>query len=326
MANTRHRVLVTPVHIKEFVAARAAELEKAGIELIFPTMPRPQLTEEELLLLLPGCSAAIAMPDAYTARVFVACAPTLRLVARTGVGFDSIDLQAATTHNVWVTTTPGANHETVADYTMGLVLCLMRDLVHTANRTRSGIWRRVQGLELAEKVLGIIGTGRVGRAVAHRARAFGMQIIAYDAYPDQAWATQATVTYVPLLELLARSDIVTLHVPSLPSTQKLLNAETLALCKKGCWIVNTARGELIDEEALLVALNTGHVAGAALDVFSEEPPANQALVTHPHVLSFSHSAGGTREAHQRAALMALDEVIRVLTGQKPRYPVNHLMG
>ncbi|MCL5946732.1 MAG: phosphoglycerate dehydrogenase [Chloroflexi bacterium] len=324
MTNTHHRVLVTPVHIKEFVSARATELEKAGIELIFPTMSRPQLTEEELLRFLPGCSAAIAMPDAYTARVFAACAPVLRLVARTGVGFDAIDLQAATAHNVWVTTTPGANHEAVADYTLGLLLCLMRDLVDTANRTRSGIWRRTQGLELAEKVLGVIGTGRVGRAVVHRARSFGMQVVAYDAYPDYAWATGASVTYLLLPELLARSDIITLHIPASPATENLLNTKTLALCKKGCRIINTARGDLIDEEALLVALNTGHIAGAALDVFWDEPPTNQALIAHPHVLPFSHSAGGTREAHQRAALMALDEVIRVLTGQKPHYSVNHL--
>lgn len=319
-----YRVLVTPGHVAAVLPERRAELDAAGVELVQPAMPRPTLNEEELLGLLPGCVAAVAMPDAYTARVLAACAPTLRLIARCGVGYDSVDLASATRHGVWVTTTAGANHDAVADYTLGLILCLLRRLVETALQTRSGIWQRMQGRELRGKTLGVIGTGRVGKEVVARAKAFGMAIIAADLYPDEAWAALQGVNYVDLPTLLAASDVVTLHAPATPETRHLLNRETLAQCKQGCYVVNTARGDLVDEAALLAALDSGRVAGAALDVFDEEPPADRRLVEHPRVLPFSHSAGGTVEAHYRSANLALDEVLRVLRGERPRLPVNDL--
>lgn len=316
------RVLVTPRHVANVVPQRQAELTRAGIELVFPAMPRPSLTEEELLAVLPGCAAAIAMPDAYTPRVLAACAPPLRLIARAGVGYDSIDLPAATQAGVWVTTTVGSNHDTVADYTLGLILCLYRRLVETVQQTRSGLWQRVQGSELRGKVLGVIGTGRVGREVVARAQAFGMAVIAHDLYPDQAWAAAQHIVYLDLPALLAQSDVLTLHAPATAETQHLLNRQTLAQCKQGCYVVNTARGELIDENALYEALESGQVAGAALDVFAKEPPVDRSLVDHPRVLPCSHSAGGTVEAHTRSAHMAIDEVLRVLQGERPRFPVN----
>lgn len=317
-----HRVLVTPRHVATIMPARQAELDAAGVELVFPAMTRPALTEAELLAMLPGCSAAIAMPDAYTARVLAACAPPLRLIARAGVGYDSIDVTAATRHGVWVTTTVGSNHDAVADYTLGLILCLLRRLVETAELTRSGLWQRVQGQDLRGKTLGVVGTGRVGREVVTRAQAFGMAIVAHDLYPDAAWAASRGVRYVALPALLAQSDVITLHAPATEQTRRLLNGETLSVCKPGCFVVNTARGELIDEAALLSALESGKVAGAALDVFADEPPTHRALVDHPNVLPFSHSAGGTVEAHARSAHMAIDEVLRVVRGERPQYPVN----
>lgn len=316
------RVLVTPRHVAAVVPERQAELDAAGVELVFPSMSRPALTEGELLQVLPGCSAAIAMPDGYTARVLEACAPPLRLIARAGVGYDSIDVAAATLRGVWVTTTVGSNHDAVADYTLGLILCLVRRLVETAELTRSGLWQRVQGQDLRGKTLGVVGTGRVGREVVARAQAFGMVVVACDVYPDSAWAAGYGVEYVSLPTLLAQSDIITLHAPATEHTRRLLNGDTLAACKVGCYIVNTARGELIDEAALLTALESGQVAGAALDVFADEPPTNRALVDHPSVLPFSHSAGGTVEAHRRSAHMAIDEVLRVVRGDRPQFPVN----
>ncbi|MGI8912463.1 MAG: phosphoglycerate dehydrogenase [Chloroflexota bacterium] len=323
--NRPQRVLVTPRHVATIVPERQAELTAAGVELIFPPMPRPSLTEGELLAALSGCVAAIAMPDAYTARVLAACAPPLRLIARSGVGYDSIDLPAATDRGVWVTTTVGSNHDAVADFTLGLILCLVRRLVETAVQTRAGGWQRMQGRDLRGKTLGVVGTGRVGREVATRAQAFGMTIVAYDLYPDTAWAAAHGVRYVDLPALLAECDVVTLHAPATAQTRHLLNRQTLAQCKTGCYVVNTARGELVDEAALYEALENGHVAGAALDVFAEEPPANRRLVEHPRVLPFSHSAGGTVEAHTRSAHLAIDEVLRVLRGERPRFPVNEVM-
>ena len=321
-APARHRVLVTPNHVGAALPERQAELDAAGVELVHPSMSRPTLNEQELLDLLPGCIAAIAMPDAYTARVLASASPVLRLIARCGVGYDSIDLEAATRAGVWVTTTVGANHDAVADYTLGLILCLLRRLVETATQTRSGLWQRVQGRELRGKTLGVVGTGRVGREVVARAKAFGMAVVASDLYPDDAWAALQGVNYLSLPALLAASDVITLHAPATPETRRLLNRETLALCKPGCYVVNTARGDLIDEPALLEALQSGQVAGAALDVFAEEPPRNRALADHPRVLPFSHSAGGTVEAHFRSANLAIDEVLRVVRGERPRFPVN----
>jgi phosphoglycerate dehydrogenase-like enzyme len=320
--NQTQRVLVTPRHVATIMPERQAELTDAGVELVFPSMTRPALTEEELLAVLPGCVAAIAMPDAYTARVLAACAPPLRLIARSGVGYDSIDLAVATQRGVWVTTTVGSNHDAVADYTLGLILCLYRKLVETVEQTRGGAWQRVQGRDLRGKTLGVVGTGRVGREVIARAHAFGMRSIAYDLYPDDAWAATQGVRYVEFPSLLAGSDVVSLHAPATEQTQHLLNRETLALCKPGAFVVNTARGELIDEPALYDALESGQVAGAALDVFAQEPPVDRRLVDHPRVLPFSHSAGGTVEAHTRSAHLAIDEVLRVLRGERPRFPVN----
>lgn len=320
--NQIQRVLVTPRHVATIVPERQAELSAAGVELVFPPMTRPALTEEELLAVLPGCVAAIAMPDAYSSRVLATCAPPLRLIARSGVGYDSIDLAAATQRGVWVTTTVGSNHDAVADYTLGLILCLFRRLVDTVEQTRRGAWQRVQGRDLRGKTLGIIGTGRVGREVIARAHVFGMRSIAYDLYPDAAWAALQGVRYVDLATLLAESDVVSLHAPATEQTQHLLNRRTLALCKRGSFVVNTARGELIDEAALCEALESGQVAGAALDVFAQEPPVDRRLVDHPRVLPFSHSAGGTVEAHTRSAHLAIDEVLRVLRGDRPRFPVN----
>lgn len=318
------RVLVTARQVARFAEKRRPELDAAGIDLVLPAAPGNALDEEALVRELPGCFAAAAMPDAYTARVIAACAPTLKLIARSGVGFDSIDLDAATKHGVWVTTTPGANHDAVADFTMGLLLCMLRDLVQTVVQTRAGTWRRMAGVELRGKTLGIVGTGRVGREVAARARAFGMDLVAHDLFPNDAWAKGAGARYASLDDLLAQSDVITLHAPLTPETRHLLRRETLARAKYGCYVVNTARGELVDEQALAEALDSGRVSGAALDVFSEEPPKDRRLVDHPRVFPTSHSAGGTNEAHARAADMVIDDLLRVARGEPPLHPANTL--
>lgn len=318
------RVLVTARQVVRHAAPKQAELDSAQVELIVASGPQTQLDEAGLLRELPGCAAVIAMPDAYTDRVIRACTPTLKLIARSGVGYDSIDLDAATQHGVWVTTTPGANHDAVADYALGLLLCLFRHIVVTINQTRAGTWQRVAGIELRDKTLGVVGTGRVGREVAHRASAFGMRLLTYDLFPDAAWAAQSGARYVGLDELLANSDAVTLHAPHTPQTHHLIDADALRQMKQGAFVVNTARGELIDEAALADALDAGHIAGVALDVYQEEPPHDRRLIDHPRVLPTSHSAGGTAESHRRAALMAIDEVLRVVRGEPPLNPVNRL--
>ncbi|HEV2123340.1 MAG TPA: phosphoglycerate dehydrogenase [Chloroflexota bacterium] len=320
------RVMASARNVAMVLDQFRSELEAADVEVFFPKSAAPTLTEQELLDQLPGCLAAVAMPDAYTAQVIDACAPTLKLIARSGVGYDSIDVQAAKRNGVWVTTTVGSNHDTVADYTLALILHLARHIMQIAADTRSGKWGRMAGFDLRGKTLAIIGTGRIGREVAARAQPFGMRLLAYDLYPNQEWASSAGVTYLPLDQVLAEADVVTLHAPSTPETQHLLNRETLAGCKRGVYVVNTARGELIDEQALLEALDSGQVAGAALDVFASEPPtdAQRPLIAHPNVIPTSHCAGATVEAQRRGAEIALQEVLRVARGEKPRFPVAEL--
>lgn len=320
------RVLATARNVAMVLEEFKPRLESAGLEVVFPETSTPTLSEEELLRLLPGCFAAVAMPDAYTARVIAAAAPALKLIARSGVGYDSIDVEAAKRYGVWVTTTVGSNHDAVADFTLGLIINVTRHLPRINELTRAGRWQRLAGIELRGKTLGIIGTGRVGREVAARAAAFGLRLVAYDLYPNHDWAASAGVTYLSLEELLSQADIITLHAPATPQTRHLLSRKTLARCKRGVYVVNTARGELIDEAALLEALESGQVAGAGLDVFAQEPPGEtqRALIQHERVFATSHCAGAAVEAQRRSAEMALEEVLRVRRGERPRFPVPEL--
>ena len=320
------RVLASARNVRMVLDEYQPRLEAAGLEVVFPDVTDPTLTEENLLRLLPGCVAAVAMPDDFTARVIAAAAPPLKLIARSGVGYDSIDVAAARASGVWVTTTVGSNHDAVADYTLGLILDLARRISQINAQTKSGWWGRVAGMELRGKTLAIVGTGRVGREVAARAAPFGLRLVAFDLYPDERWAAGAGVTYLPLEELLAAADVVSLHAPSTPATRHLLNAGTLARLKRGAYVVNTARGELVDETALLAAIESGQVAGAALDVFASEPPTadERPLIEHERVIATAHCAGAAVEAQHRAAGMALDEVLRVVAGERPRFPVPEL--
>ena len=317
------RVLATARNVRMVLDEFRPRLESAGVEVFFPETADPTLTEAQLLDLLPGCVAAVAMPDDYSARVIEASAPPLKLIARSGVGYDSIDVQAAKGRGVWVTTTIGSNHDAVADYTLGLILDLARHITEISNKTKGGWWGRLAGMELRGKTLGIVGTGRIGREVAARAAPFGMRLLAYDLYPDAGWAAGAGVEYLPLPALLEQADVVTLHAPSTAETRHLLNRETLGRLKRGACVVNTARGELIDEGALLAALQSGQVGGAGLDVFASEPPtpAERPLIEHPNVIATAHCAGAAVEAQRRAAGMALEEVLRVVAGERPRFPV-----
>ncbi|HXI17477.1 MAG TPA: phosphoglycerate dehydrogenase [Chloroflexota bacterium] len=320
------RVLASARNVSLVIDQFQAQLEQAGVEIVFPQSKAPTLTEEELLEQLPGCSVAVAMPDDYSARVIEKCAPTLKLIARSGVGYDSIDLAAARSHGVLVTTTVGANHDAVADFTLGLILDLARHITEIAQKVRGGWWGRMAGAELRGKTLGIVGTGRVGREVAARAAGFGMRLAAFDVYPNQEWARSANVSYFSLDELLGQSDFITLHAPSTAETRHLLNRDTLAMCKTGAYVVNTARGDLIDEAALVAALDSGQVAGAALDVFANEPPTDEQrpIIKHPKVLPLSHCAGAAVEAQRRAAEIALGQVLQVARGERPSFVVPEL--
>src|SRR5438034_4291511 len=227
-------------------------------------------------------------------------AKKLRAVGRAGVGVDNIDLDEATKRGVLVMSTPGGNAISVAEHTFALLLALARQVPRLDKAIHEGRWEKssAAGTEVRGKTLGLIGLGRIGSEVAVRAEAFDMRVLAYDPYISEAGAHEISVELVPLEKLLAESDFVSLHTALSPATQNLINAATIQKMKKGARVINTARGELIDEAALADALRSGKFAGAAVDVFMEEPPTNSPLVGLPNVIATPHVAGSTAEAQE----------------------------
>ena len=227
-------------------------------------------------------------------------AQKLRVIGRAGVGVDNVDADAATRKGIVVMNTPGANAIAVAEHTIGLMISLARFIPKADQTTRAGKWEKksLQGTELKGKTLGIIGLGRVGVEVARRAKAFGMKVLAYDPFVSQQLARDLEIELVGLDSLYASSDYISLHVGLTPQTAGMINAASIAKMKKGLRLVNCARGELIDDAALLQALNSGQLAGAALDVFSQEPPKENALLSAPNVIATPHIAGSTNEAQE----------------------------
>jgi phosphoglycerate dehydrogenase-like enzyme len=274
-----------------------------------------------MIALLPGVAATVASVEPYTRRV-LAAADALTIIARVGVGYDAIDLAAATERGVAVTTTPGANDRAVADYAFALILALGRAVLANHEQVRAGRWERVVGPDIAGATLGIVGTGAIGKGVARRARGFDMRILAYDIAPDAAFAAEAGVAYRPLEALLAEADFVTLHTPLFPSTRNLIDAERLALMKPTAYLVNTSRGGIVDEAALADALRAGRLAGAALDVFEREPPWGSPILAAPNLLVSPHVAGISAGSREAMLTMACRSIVQRLRGERPDGLVN----
>jgi D-3-phosphoglycerate dehydrogenase len=264
-----------------------------------------------------GLPAALADADALVVRSAVQVddalmekAPKLRVIGRAGVGVDNIDAEAATRRGIVVMNTPGANAVAVAELTIALMLALARKLP-TANSTmHAGKWEKksLQGAELRGKTLGILGLGRIGLEVAKRARGFGLEIVGSDPFVSAAVARENGIALLPLEELFAKADYLTLHVGLTPQTQGVINAKTLAAMKKGVRIINCARGELVDDAALVAALKSGQVAGAALDVFAQEPLKDSPYFELDNVILTPHIAGSTAEAQEAVGIQIAMQV------------------
>ncbi len=284
---------------------------------------RAGISADDLLKVVADYDALIVRGRTkVTAAVFDAAA-RLKVVGRAGVGVDNIDLNAAKAHNVIVVNSPTATTIAVAELTLGLMLAVVREIPRADATMKAGQWikKELEGRELWRKTLGVIGFGRIGTEVARRAKAFDMEIIAYDPLlPAEAIRLRGGEP-VSLEDLLARADIITLHVPLDENTRNLLNAEAFAKMKDGVYIICAARGGVIDEEALLQALHSGKVAGAGLDVFATEPPGATALVTHPKVVCTPHIGAQTVEAQTRAAEDIATEVLAALEGKPLRWRV-----
>ena len=234
----------------------------------------------------------------------LASAPQLRVVARAGAGVDNVDVVAASARGILVVNAPGANSISVAEHTCALMLALARSVPAADRAMKEGRWekRRFVGNELRGKTLAVIGLGRIGQEVAHRARAFGIRVVAHDPFISTEIADSLGVQLQSLDEVCAAADYITLHVPATPETRHFFNDERFARCKPGLRIINTARGDLIDESALRRAIESGIVAGAALDVFEKEPPSDWSLATLPQVIGTPHIAASTEEAQELVGL------------------------
>ena len=272
--------------------------------------------QAELAELLQGHDAVIAAGETYSHDVMTR-APSLKHIARWGVGFDQVDIPAATELGVLVTTTQGANDWAVADHAFGLILALAHQIVENDEEVRRGVWGRRIGVDVWRKTLGIVGLGRIGKGVARRARGFEMTVLAAEPEPDMPFVQEHGVELAPIEDVLRRADFVTLHLPASAETRHYMNQERLALMKPTAYLVNTARGSLVDEDALYGALVEGRIAGAGLDVREQEPAADTRFDDIRNVILTSHIAGVTHESMAAMARMAVDSVLEALAGQPP---------
>lgn len=316
------RVLIGPAPLREIEHVYRPILQEAGYTIEHPTRPdfgpEAQMTEAELLTQLPGCLASLAGSEPYTPAVIAkAAAAGLKVIARAGVGYDAIDLQAATEHGIAVCYAPGTNQEAVAEHAFMLILALVRNLRWQDAEIRKGKWpRRAVGFIRGTK-LGIVGLGRIGKAMAIRANAFGFKTLAAEIAPDLGFCEAHNVTLVPFEQLLERSDVVSLHVPKTPLTKNMIRRETLELMKSSAYLVNTSRGGVVHEGDLYDALKANRIAGAALDVFEKEPPAGNPLFSLENILLTAHTAGVDRKSREDMARVPAQAIVKLLAGEWP---------
>ncbi|QEL20940.1 phosphoglycerate dehydrogenase [Limnoglobus roseus] len=311
-------VLVTPREVAPFAPRFQDALEAAGLTLVFPLPGEANLlTPTELRAALVGVEATIAGSEAYPAELF-AEHPQLRVVARVGVGFDAVDTVAATAAGVAVCTAPGTNQESVAEHVFALMLGFTRHVVTRTNGIRAGAWPRHFSLPLRGQTLGLAGLGRIGKAVATRAVAFGMNVIAFDPAADATFAGANGVRLVSFAELLAASDFLSLHLPLTPTTRHVMDAVAFAAMKPTAVLVNTSRGGLVNEAALVAALKAGKLAGALLDVLEEEPPpADHPLFACENVILTPHAAGVDVRSLGDMARSAAEAIASLWKGEWP---------
>ncbi len=285
---------------------------------------RRGISADELLQVIGDYDAMIVRGRTKVTPTVLDAAKKLKVVGRAGVGVDNINLPAARDSGVIVVNSPLATTTAVAELALGLMLAVVREIPRADETTKNGQWlkKEFMGTELYQKTLGVIGYGRIGSGVGQRALGFGMHILGYDPFLSAEEIRLRGAEPVTLDEMLARSDMITLHIPLTPETKHILNAAAFDKMKQGVYIICAARGNVIDEEALLAALNSGKVAGAALDVFATEPPGDSELVKHKKVIVTPHIGAQTGEAQERAAEDIATEVLAALSGGDLRWRVD----
>ncbi len=285
---------------------------------------RPDLSRDEFLRLVPDCDALIVRSGVKVDQEALSAGQRLRVVGRAGVGVDNIDVPAATAAGIVIVNAPTANTIAAAELTVGLIYALARNIPQADASLRRGEWRRADfmGIELRGKTLGIVGLGKIGLAVADRARAMEMSLLGSDPYVGKDAAAAHGIELVDMGRLLGESDVVTLHIPLNDATRGLIGADALRLMKPTANLINVARGGVVDEAALAEALAAGRLRGAAIDVYEHEPPRDSPLLGAPHVVVTPHLGASTREAQQKAGVEVAEQVLDVLAGRDARYAVN----
>jgi D-3-phosphoglycerate dehydrogenase len=311
------RVLLTSTSFQDTPGAHHDMLARLGVEVVRERGPLP---ESRMLELAGQFDAFLCGDDAITKAVIEKSLPRLKCISKYGIGLDKIDVAHATAKKIPVFFTPGVNHTTVAEHTFLLLLALEKKLLFHTDSTRAGKWKRETGHEIMGKLMGIVGLGRIGKEVAIRARAFGMEITAFDVYWDAAFAAQHNVRRAATKEeVFATADIISLHTNLTPETRDMINAGSIATMKKGAIILNCARGEIVHTADMVAALKSGQIGGYGADVLDiEPPPANHPLLTAPNCVVTPHIASRTFESVVRQATCCVSNYKSFLEGK----PVN----
>jgi D-3-phosphoglycerate dehydrogenase len=294
-------------------------LKESGAEVrVVTAEEKPRLAE-----ILPDYDALVVRSSTQVTAELMRAGKNLKVVGRAGIGVDNVDVAAATELGILVVNAPTANLVSATEHTFALLFALARKIPLADASMKEGKWdRKITGLELQGKTIGIIGFGRIGQKVASRARAFDLKVLAYDPFLDAAAARKLEVELMSLEDLLAQSDVITFHTPLTDQTRNLLNRERIATMKKGALVINVGRGGVVDEAALLEALESGHLGGAGLDVFAEEPPKDLTLVRHPKVVATPHLGAQTREAQERISTETAEMLLAALSGSLAVAAVN----
>ena len=312
------KILVTPTSMKpDSVSPALDKLRDFADTLVFNPYGRP-MTEDEIIPLLKDCDGYLAGLDFITAKVLEAC-PSVKAVSRYGAGYDRVDLEAAQRLGVTVTYTPGANAEAVGELAFALILSVARSIPYLNAQTKSGAWVRSTGMELKGKTLGVAGLGAIGKVAARCAAGFGMNVAAYDPFINEAYCREHQIQVCSYEELLACSDVITLHLPLNQETYHFIDQKAISKMKDGVILINASRGGIIDEDAACEALSSGKIAGMGLDAFEQEPPTDSRLLAFDNVIATPHTGAHTREATLNMAHMAVDNLIATLKGEPCPY-------
>ncbi|MFM2093658.1 MAG: D-3-phosphoglycerate dehydrogenase [Planctomycetota bacterium] len=310
------RALITPVVYQDGNGPWRPILEAAGIDYVIAKGDCTTQSADEFIQQLQGIDGTIASVENYTDEVFQRT--RLKAVARVGVGYDAIDVEAATRHGVAVSITPGTNEHSVAEQAISLLTAVFRDVARRDREIRDGIWRRDCPRRLAGNTIGLVGLGRIGKAMVPRCQGLGLSVLAYDPFPDCEFATRHGIKLCDFPELLRSSDIVSLHLPCSRENVDMINASTLAQMRAGSVLINTSRGGLVDEAALYESLRSGHLFGAGLDVCKVEPlPPDSPLRKLDNIVFAPHLGGIDQTALDAMGTLAAECLVKLLTGTWP---------